>query len=283
MSERPHPDYDKLQLKDLNYESYLKIPDLLGLQEVMSEPAHPDEMFFIIIHQSAELWFRLVLHETETLISAFRRGSVSRAIKVLKRIREVLALQVKQIKLLSTLTPVEFAGFRDRLRPASGFQSVQFRKMEFTYGLRNQFFLKFFETRPEVVTDFQNLLKQPSVYDEFLQALKNAGYPVPASALRSEYDQAWEPNSELVEVLAEVYRNPKDNYHWVLLFETMIDVDEQFSLWRSSHLLMVQRAIGDQAGTGGSAGYNFLQSRLHHKFFPDLWDVRNRIGVGNDY
>lgn len=272
------PDYDNLRLEELNYESYLRLPELLGLQHEISSPAHHDEMFFIVIHQAAELWFKLMLHETDWLVGALQRGSVSRAIKTLRRIRQTLELLVKQIKLLATLTPVEFAGFRENLRPASGFQSVQFRMVEFRYGLRDRFFLRFFQKQPEVVARFEALLQAPSVYDEFLQALQAAGYAVPAELLARDWGETREPHPELVATLRQIYEDPKENYHWVLLFETMVDVDEQFALWRSTHALMVERAIGRKSGTGGSAGYQFLQSRLHHKFFPELWEVRNHIG-----
>lgn len=276
------PDYDKLTLEELNYESYLQVPALLRLQHEVSEPPHHDEMFFIVIHQAAELWFKLVLHETQIAVAAFRRGSVSRAIKTLKRIRQIFELMVKQIKLLDTLTPVEFAGFRDKLAPASGFQSVQFRKIEFTYGLRDKFFLKFFKTRPEVVADFEKIMAAPSVYDEFLACMDRAGYKIPGEVLSRARDAAHPSHPGVVEAIRKVYEDPRDNYHWVLLFETMVDVDEKFALWRSAHILMVERAIGRKKGTGGSAGYGFLQSRLHHKFFPELWDVRNVIGRDHD-
>jgi len=274
----PKPDYESLKLEELNYESYLKIPELLGLQKEISSPPHHDEMFFIVIHQAAELWFKLILHETDALVAAFRARSVSRAIKKLKRIREILELLVKQIKLLDTLTPVEFGGFREKLRPASGFQSVQFRKMEFTYGLRDTFFLKFFAKQPEVVAEFEAILSQPSVYDKFLRCMDAGGYAVPPEVLGRDPSRPWEVHDGLTEAIKGVYVDPRENYHWVLLFETMLDVDEKFSLWRSAHILMVERAIGRKRGTGGSAGYGFLQSRLHHRFFPELWEVRNVIG-----
>lgn len=275
------PDYENLKLEELNYESYLRIPSLLELQREESDPPHHDEMFFIVIHQAAELWFKLILHETETVVSAFRRGSVSRAIKTLRRIRQILELQVRQIKLLDTLTPVEFAGFRDKLAPASGFQSVQFRKMEFSYGLRDRFFLKFFQKRPEVVAEFEEILEQPSVYDEFVRCLHAGGHKVPTECLEQGWAQADAPHPGLVATIRKVYEDPRDNYHWVLLFETMVDVDEKFALWRSAHILMVERTIGKKRGTGGSAGHRFLQTRLHHKFFPELWEVRNVIGSGS--
>lgn len=273
-------DYEKLKLAELNYGSYLKVPELLGLQHEISDPPHHDEMFFIIIHQTAELWFKEMLHETDWLVRHFRDGSVSRALKALRRITGVMDLMVRQINLLSSLTPVEFAGFRDRLKPASGFQSVQFREIEFRYGLRDPFFLKFFAPQPEVVARFEAILKEPTVYDEMLGCLAGEGWAVPAGILGRDPSVTRPVDDRLVALIQQVYENPKESYHWVLLFETMLDFDEKFRLWRNTHVLMVARTIGSKQGTGGSAGYEFLRSRLEHQYFPELWAVRNRIGSG---
>ena len=168
--------YDKglemtLRFERLNYNSYLKIPELLELQKELSEPPHHDEMFFIIIHQAAELWFKEMLHETEALIEALRANSISRVLKILRRLTGIMDLQVRQINLLSSLTPVEFAGFRDKLRPASGFQSMQFRVLEFAFGLRDEFFLKFFSAMPEALAKLKSWQSRPSVRDEFRDCL----------------------------------------------------------------------------------------------------------------
>ncbi len=165
-------DRSGLRLERLNYGSYLKVPELLALQQELSAPAHHDEMFFIVIHQAAELWFKLMLHETEALIEALRAPSISRALKVLRRLCGVMDLQVRQIGLLATLTPVEFAGFRDHLRPASGFQSAQFRAIEYAYGLRDPFFLKFFDTMPEAHAALVAWRDRPSIADEFAACLR---------------------------------------------------------------------------------------------------------------
>ena len=273
------PDYQNLELKELNYNSYLKVPELLNLQHLLSEPPHHDEMFFIIIHQAAELWFKLMRHETSAMVADLRAGSVSRALKKLRRIVGVMDLMVKQINLLSSLTPVEFAGFRDKLNPASGFQSIQFRVIEFTYGIREEFFLKFFDKEPAKKAELEEARRQPSVYDELIRALDKAGYSVPTSLLTRDFSQPWVESSELVTVLKNVYENPKDNYHWVLLFETLLDFDEKFATWRHVHMLMVARTIGMKQGTGGSSGYKFLASRAEYKFFPELWSVRTQLGA----
>lgn len=274
-------DYQNLELKELNYNSYLKVPELLSLQNLLSKPAHHDEMFFIVIHQAAELWFKLMRHETSAMIADLRAGSVSRAMKKLRRLVGVMDLMVSQINLLNTLTPVEFAGFRDHLRPASGFQSIQFRLIEFTYGLREAFFLNFFQKEPEKLAQLEEARKEPSVYDEFVRALAKAGYEVPKELLERDVSQGWRPSEQLVTTLKKIYESPKDNYHWVLLFETMLDFDEKFATWRSVHMLMVARTIGMKEGTGGSSGYRFLASRAELRFFPELWMVRTELG--NEY
>lgn len=273
------PDYKNLELKELNYNSYLKVPELLDLQILLSSPAHHDEMFFIVIHQAAELWFKLMRHETAALKQDLRSGVVSHALKKLRRLIEVMDLMVKQINLLHTLTPVEFAGFRDHLRPASGFQSIQFRLIEFTYGLREPFFLQFFEKEPEKVAQLEAIRREPSVYDDFVFALSKAGFPVPKEMLERDFSEAWVECPTLIQTLKSIYENPKDNYHWVLLFEAMLDFEEKFAIWRSVHMLMVARTIGMKQGTGGSAGYKFLADRERLRFFPELWAVRGQLGT----
>ena len=242
-------DYKDLVLKELNYDSYLQIDALLSLQRQISDPPHHDEMFFIIIHQTAELWFKEILHETETLINSFREGVVSKSLKTLKRIQAVMNLQVQQIRLLATLTPVEFSGFRNYLRPASGFQSAQYRIMEFTYGIRDPFFLQFFKRLPRVAERLQAIQSLPSVYDECLRCLHNDGHKVPVDILKRDFTSTRVPSPAVVQVIKDVYENPKEHYHWVLLFEAMIDLDEAMTLWRKTHAVMVARTIGAKSGT----------------------------------
>ncbi len=272
-------DYARLVLEDLNYNSYLKIPELLDLQRPISEPAHHDEMFFIIIHQSFELWFKEILHETDLLVAFFREGRISRVLKVLKRIHAILGLLVRKIELLNTLTPVEFAGFRERLRPASGFQSVQFREIEFAFGLREEFFFRFFQDDPFALERLRGRFEAPSVRDEFLAALAADGFPVPSEVLERKGGRAHRVSSELVETLYRIYTQPGEQYHWTLVFEALLDLDTLFSKWRAVHVLMVARTIGRKSGTGGSEGVKFLETRLDLRFFPELWEVRNLIGA----
>jgi tryptophan 2,3-dioxygenase len=269
---------ENLEYKPLNYNSYLKIPELLNLQSELSDPKHHDEMFFIIIHQAMELWFKQILHETTLFRASLADESVSRALKALKRSTAIMDLLRQQINLLSTLTPVEFAGFRENLRPASGFQSIQYRVLEFTFGVRDEFFLTFFPEESEMRRTLAKLQSEPSVHDDFLAALAKAGFSIPKAVLERDVRVTHTANAEVVATLKSIYENPKSEYHWVLLFEAMLDFDEKFTLWRDTHILMVARTIGAKPGTGGSAGYKFLQQRLHYRFFPELWEVRTLIG-----
>jgi tryptophan 2,3-dioxygenase len=274
MSERLK-DYDDLKIEDLNYGSYLKIPELLSLQQLKSVPPHHDEMFFIIIHQSFELWFKEMLHETGLLVDYFDQGSVSRALKVSKRINAILECLTQQIQLLATLTPVEFAGFREALGTGSGFQSVQFREAEFAFGLRDPWFFQFFEDRPDELARLKSRCAGPSVYDHFLAALAAEGYPVPKEVLERDFSTAHQLHEGLLAVLRDLYAAPEENYHWILVCEALLDLDMLWSKWRYVHILMVSRTIGGKKGTGGSSGAAFLESRLPLRFFPELWEVRN--------
>jgi tryptophan 2,3-dioxygenase len=276
MDQSVSSEINHLKLEKLNYNSYLKLDTLLSLQQVLSDPAHHDEMFFIVIHQAAELWFKEILHETEALIQAFSTHSVSRALKVLRRVTAIMDLQVKQINLLATLTPVEFAGFRDHLRPASGFQSLQFRLIEFAYGLRDDFFIRFFEKDPEAFRALEVWKNRPSVHQALIEyAAKYAPAGRKTGAVGSDSGL----NLNFLNQVSEIYESPGENYHWVLLCEALLDFDERFALWRSTHILMVNRTIGKKSGTGGSSGVDFLQSRVEYRFFPELWAVRSSIGM----
>ncbi|HYE78397.1 MAG TPA: tryptophan 2,3-dioxygenase family protein [bacterium] len=282
----PTDEQAKLTLQALNYESYLQVPELLKLQHRLSEPAHHDELFFIVIHQAFELWFLEMLHETDLLVEHLQGGAVSRALKVLKRLNAIMELLVRQIELLATLTPVEFGGFRDHLKPASGFQSVQYRELEFAYGNKDPFFLSFFADRSYAHERLARRLETPSVYHAFWIALRDGGFPVPGALL--ERTGPGQPHaapkavadSDGVAVLKELYEHPGTAYHWVLLCEAMLDFDTLFADWRRTHQLMVERTIGTKPGTGGSSGAEFLKTRLDIRFFPELWAVRAAIGEG---
>jgi tryptophan 2,3-dioxygenase len=236
-------------------------------------------MFFIVIHQVFELWFKECLHELDLLVEYLDQDSVSRSLKVLKRINAIVDVLIRQIRLLSTLTPAEFAGFRDQLRPASGFQSVQFREIEITLGLRDDSFLRYFQKDPDASARLRHRFERPSVYDHFLRALHRAGYHVEARVLERDVTCPHEMSDALVEQLTAIYQQPEGEYHWVLMCEALVDLDALLGIWRSTHVWMVARTIGDLPGTGGSSGVKFLQSRVGLRFFPELWAVRGKIGA----
>ena len=262
----------------LTYGSYLKLPELLGLQHEVSSPPHHDELFFIVIHQTYELWFKECLHESDLLVAHLRADSISRSLKVLKRVNAIVDLLVNQIRLLATLTPVEFAGFRDRLRPASGFQSWQFRELEFLYGHREPAFFQYFAAEPEGLAALRRRAAAPSLWDEFIACFHRAGYAVEPALLGRDVTKPYELNPALMAEIKRVYEQPHENYHWVLMFEALLDLDALFRLWRSTHVAMVARTIGHKRGTGGSSGVDFLRSRENISFFPELWEVRSAIG-----
>ncbi len=268
-------DYDRLKLEELNYNSYLKVPELTSLQHLRSDPLHHDEMFFIVIHQSFELWFKEALHEVGLMVTFLNNDDVARSLKVLKRVQAILTCLTQQIQLLGTLTPDEFAGFREALGTGSGFQSVQFREMEFACGQRDPWFFQFFEARPEEKERLQARFEAPSLYDSFLHAMARAGYEVPDEVLNRKLTETHQLNDDLVDVFRELYQDAKTEYHWVLACEALLDLDTMWSNFRSAHILMVSRTIGGKKGTGGSSGVPFLESRLSLRFFPELWEVRN--------
>ena len=268
-------DYDRLKLEELNYNSYLKVPELTALQQLRSNPMHHDEMFFIVIHQSFELWFKEALHEVGLMVNFLNHDDVARSLKVLKRVQAIITCLTQQIQLLGTLTPDEFAGFREALGTGSGFQSVQFREMEFACGQRDPWFFQFFEGRPEELARFRARFEAPSLYDCFLHAMARGGYPVPEKVLQRELSETHQMNDELVGVFRELYQDAKTEYHWVLACEALLDLDTMWSIFRAAHILMVSRTIGGKKGTGGSSGVPFLESRLPLRFFPELWEVRN--------
>ncbi|PCJ51783.1 MAG: tryptophan 2,3-dioxygenase [Planctomycetota bacterium] len=274
MGER-HEDYDRLKLEELNYNSYLRIPELTSLQELRSKPEHHDEMFFIVIHQSFELWFKEMLHEAGFMVKCFERDDIGHSLKVLKRIQAIITCLTQQIQLLGTLTPEEFAGFREALGTGSGFQSVQFREMEFVCGQRDAWFFQFFENQADELARLKARYEAPSLYDYFLHAMAREGYPVPQEVLDRDVQATHTMNDDLVLVFRDLYENPGKDYHWVLACEALLDLDTMWSNFRSAHILMVSRTIGGKKGTGGSSGVPFLESRLPLRFFPELWEVRN--------
>lgn len=251
----------------LSYGSYLKVDELLGLQRPLSTPPHHDEMLFIVIHQVYELWFKQLLHELDAAASALDRDDLPRVGKHFRRIHAIQRLLEQQVDILETMTPQEFNQFRDHLNPASGFQSVQFRELEFACGVRRTDVLQWIELDDAQRARLERRLHAPSLYDRVKALLARRGFAVDNS-------------DALIESYRRIYSHEAENYDLYLLLEQLIEFDERFLLWRGRHVRMVERMIGQKPGTGGSPGAKYLEGTLAHRFFPELWAVRTYLGEG---
>ena len=262
----------------LTYAGYLQLDRLLGAQEPLSEPEHHDELLFIVQHQTSELWLKLVIHELEWAMDHLARDDVGPCLKALARVKHIQRQLFEQWGVLATLTPSEYAEFRDVLGPASGFQSLQYRIVEFLLGNKNAEMLGFFEHAPEQAARLRAALERPSIYDELLRHLARGGHPVPAGLVERDWRQPHVRSPELLGVLKTIYEQPSAHWEAYELCEELVDVEESFQLWRFRHMKTVQRIIGGKRGTGGSSGVGFLQRALELEFFPELLDVRTEIG-----
>ncbi len=256
------------------YAEYLKIDELLTLQRPLSEGPEHDEMLFIVIHQVYELWFKEVLHELDYASGLLRRHDGTRALHTLKRILTVLKVMVGQLDILETMTPLEFLSFRDRLDSGSGFQSHQFRELEFALGKKDPKALDRYPAGTEVRRRLEQRLEAATLWDAFLHHLAGSGVAVPRADLERDPTRRVEPSPALQAVLVEIYRG-----HSVLtdLCERLVDLDEGVMEWRYRHVKMVQRTIGTRRGTGGSAGAEYLMTTINQPLFPDLWAIRTEL------
>ena len=254
--------------KSITYSSYLAVDELIGLQRPESE--EHDEMLFIVIHQAYELWFKQLLHEAEHLSGLFKNGKVAKAPHTLKRMLSILKTIVSQIDILETMTPLEFNSFRDRLGSSSGFQSYQFRELEFFLGYKRETILKYHAEGSLGRERLTNRFEEPTLWDAFLELLNLYDYPV---SLRDDVTQKLEASEEVQEILIEIYRSDDS---LASLCESLLDFDEGMLEWRYRHVKMVERTIGHKMGTGGSAGVDYLRSTLQ-PLFPDLWEIRSKL------
>ncbi|CAH0134982.1 tryptophan 2,3-dioxygenase [Rhodococcoides fascians] len=262
----------------MSYGSYLDLDTLLSAQKPVSTPEHHDELLFIIQHQTTELWLKLVLHETLAARAAFDADDIGTALKCVARVKHIQKTLTEQWSVLATLTPTEYSQFRDFLGNSSGFQSYQYRAVEFVLGNKNAGMLTVFESDPAAHELLSTLLHEPSLYDAFWQSLARQGYDVPASALDRDVTTAYTFNEDLMPLIKFVYENHTE--HWAVYeaFEELVDLEENFQLWRFRHMRTVLRTIGMKSGTGGSSGVGFLQKALELTFFPELLAVRTEIG-----
>ena len=262
----------------MSYGSYLDLDRLLDAQHPVSSPEHHDEMLFIIQHQTSELWLKLVLHELRAVRLHLRADDLRAAMKGIARIKHIQRSLTEQWSVLATLTPSEYAEFRGDLGSASGFQSYQYRAVEFLLGNKNAAMIQVFDADPVARALLTELLGQSSVYDEFIALLARRGYAVPADLLGRDVGVAHEFTPALVAVYKQVYEDAAGNWDIYEACEELVDLEDNFQLWRFRHLKTVARTIGFKAGTGGSSGVGFLQRALELTFFPELFAVRTEIG-----
>jgi len=261
----------------IDYSSYLSLDRVLSAQRLCSNPPHHDEMLFIIQHQTSELWFKLIIHELRAALRHLAADVPGPCMKILARVKLVQQQLFDQWAVLETLTPAEYVQFRGIFGDASGFQSWQYRMVEFLLGNKNRQMLELFRHRPHVHEQLESALEAPSLYDEFLRFLARRGHAVPSACLERDVSLSHQRTPELVPVLVEIYRNTDRYWTEYALCERLVDVEESFQLWRFRHLKTVERVIGFKSGTGGSSGVKFLRQALDLTFFPELLDVRTEL------
>ena len=257
----------------ITYGRYLKIEELLALQQPRAEIEH-DEMLFIVIHQVYELWFKVVLHELDYCRRLLGDGDLPRALHTLERVLTILKVLVAQLDILETMTPTEFLTFRERLDRASGFQSDQFRALEFALGHKSRAAVERFEEGSRARTALDERWRSPTLWDAFLRYLATEGYAVPRDVRERDVTEPVGSSAAVQEILVDVYRNDPKN---APLCERLVDLDEGMQEWRYRHVKMVERTIGSKQGTGGSAGSAYLRTTVGQPFFPDLWEIRARL------
>ena len=267
----------------LTYGGYLRLDQLLSAQQPLSQPPHHDEMLFIIQHQTSELWLKLLIHELSAAVDHLRNDRVWQFGKVVARCKRVLDQLTAQWSVLETLTPSEYMEFRDILGPSSGFQSLQYRTVEFLLGNKNAAMLKVFAHDAAGHAALESVLRAPSLYDEFLRYLARWGHAVPDAHLQRDWSQPHVLDAALVPVFERIYEDTSRYWREYALCEDLVDLETQFQLWRFRHMRTVQRIIGFKPGTGGSSGVAFLRKALELTFFPELFEVRTAIGPGRDY
>ena len=262
------------QNKPLTYLSYLHLEELLSLQQPRSPGPEHDEMLFIVIHQVYELWFKQVLHELRFLRTALAAGDSAAALATLKRILTILKTLVAQVDVIETLTPMAFNSFRGRLEAASGFQSHQFRELEFILGHKRPEVAKQYAADSAPRCELEALLDEPSVFDAFLAYLQREGHTLPPAVRARNLREPLRASTEVQDLLLEVYARKG---FAVQVCERLVDLDEGLQEWRYRHVKMVERTIGSKPGTGGSAGAAYLRETLFKPLFPDLWEIRARL------
>jgi tryptophan 2,3-dioxygenase len=261
--------------ESLSYGEYLHLDKILGAQVPLS--THHDEMLFIVMHQASELWMKLCIHELRAAIACVRNDDLGPAFKMLARVSRVQIQLAQSWDVLSTMTPADYTAFRDSLGKASGFQSYQYRTLEYLIGNKNPAMIEVHRRTPELYRQLEEALRSPSLYDESLRLLARRGFAIPADRVERDWSQPYVEHPDVASAWLAVYRDV--DAHWDLyeLAEKLVDLDQRFQLWRFSHLKTVERIIGYKRGTGGTSGVAYLAKALELRFFPELWSVRTSM------
>jgi tryptophan 2,3-dioxygenase len=260
---------------NMTYGEYLKLENILSNQIRLSD--HHDEMLFIIIHQTSELWMKLILHELNSAIESIQNDDLSSSFKRLARVSRIQAQIIQSWDVLSTLTPSEYIEFRDSLGQASGFQSYQYRMIEFALGYKTTHILKIYEKNQELHSKLKMAFDSPSIYDVSIQALAKVGFEINPDILSRDFTTPYKEDETVRKAWIEVYRNVEKYWDLYELAEKLVDIEDSLSTWRFRHMKTVERIIGNKVGTGGSSGVNYLKRVIDQRFFPELWDIRTEL------
>jgi len=260
---------------EMSYGDYLKLDQLLSAQTPLSK--QHDEMLFIVIHQSSELWLKLASHELNRALECVRKDDFGPAFKVIARVKQIFIQLTQSWNILSTLTPADYLKFRDDLGRSSGFQSAEYRKLEFLLGNKNKDMLKVHKSNPDVYQALDDLLNQASLYDEVILALVRAGFDIDDAQVNRDITLPYVTNASVLAAWLAVYQQPEKYFELYELAEKLVDIEDSFQQWRFKHMYTVQRIIGQKQGTGGSSGVAFLKRALDVSFFPELFEVRTHL------
>jgi tryptophan 2,3-dioxygenase len=260
---------------DMTYGDYLQLDSILASQKRLS--GHHDEMLFIIIHQVSELWMKLLLHELTSAIQAIQADKMQAAFKMLARVTKIQTQIIQAWDVLSTLTPAEYLEFRDKLGKASGFQSFQYRQIEFALGYKTKHILKIYEKDTKLYEELKKAYSAPSIYDVAILSLAKAGFDLNPMVVNRDFSITYGGDETVANAWKEVYLNVDKYWNLYQLAEKLVDVEDWLQQWRFRHMKTVERIIGFKKGTGGSSGVNYLRKVLDHRFFPDLWDLRTNL------
>ncbi|TQS70598.1 tryptophan 2,3-dioxygenase [Ornithinibacillus gellani] len=262
-------------IEKMTYGDYLQLDTLLSSQKRLSD--HHDEMLFIIIHHVSELWLKLIIHEIQAAIEAIKNNELQASFKMLSRVSKIQTQIIQAWDVLSTLTPAEYMEFRDKLGNASGFQSYQYRLVEFVLGYKTPYILKIYEKSPELHAILKEAYQSPGLYDVAIHALAREGFDINEEVLHRDFSTTYSKDESVEQAWMTVYKNVDQYWSLYELAEKLVDIEDWFQQWRFRHMKTVERIIGHKKGTGGSSGVGYLKKVLDHYFFPELWEIRTKI------